>query len=390
MTKTVLFVHGTGVRKASYEWTAAQIAAGLQSVAPAVRLEPCLWGDAHGAKLALGGASIPKFSPSLAPSDADRTVALWELLARDCFFELRELVASGPRGLSAPAEREHKAALSQALESLADDVDTLRVLGGRALTIQWRESVAAVASAQVTKEVVGAVARVDTTLRLAVSRAAVAALQQRLAEDNVAVLPVDLRDRLVEQCLDKVGGRDLGGISDWTKAKLWGLALRWANAKAKRERDSLFSAASPVAGDILLYQARGDEIRRFIAKRISECGDDVVVLAHSLGGIACIDLLVKRSMPQVKLLVTVGSQAPLLYEIGALGSLRVGRELPGHFPKTWLNFFDCGDLLSYAAEKVFPGRAKDHEVMSGQPFPHSHSAYWDDQTLWQVLGTHLQ
>lgn len=391
MVKTVLFVHGTGVRKASYESSAARIAEGLRNVAPAVKLESCLWGDAHGARLALDGASIPEFSLAPAASaSADQVVALWELLARDPFFELRELTASGARGLEPPAEKERKAALLTALGALADDADVLDALQGRALAVQWHEAVAAVVGADARKEAMAAAARVDTTLRLALSRALVAALQQRLMDDNVAVLPVELRDRLVEQCLDRLGGRDLGGVRDWVAGKLIGLGLRWATAKARRKRDALFSVVSPTAGDVMLYQARGAEIREFIAKRIGECGDDVVVLAHSLGGIACVDLLVERPMPQVKLLVTAGSQAPFMYEIGALCSLRFGQPLPAHFPALWLNFYDCNDLLSYMASKVFVGRATDLEVVSGQPFPQSHSAYWDAPTLWQKLGPQLQ
>ncbi|MFG0611596.1 hypothetical protein [Delftia sp. WSY_14] len=391
MVKTVLFVHGTGVRKASYESSAARIAEGLRNVAPAVRLESCLWGDTHGARLALGGASIPEFSLApVAGASADQVVALWELLARDPFFELRELTASVARGLEPPAEKERKAALLTALGTLADDAGVLDALKGRALVVQWRESVAAVVEADARKEAMAAAARVDTTLRLALSRALVAELQQRLMDDNVAVLPVELRDSLVEQCLDRLGGRDLGGVRDWVASKLIGLGLRWTTAKARRERDALFTMASPTAGDVMLYQARGAEIREFIAKRIGDCGDDVAVLAHSLGGIACVDLLVERHMPQVKLLVTAGSQAPFMYEIGALCSLRFGQPLPAHFPARWLNFYDCNDLLSYTASKVFVGRATDHEVVSGQPFPQSHSAYWDAPTLWQKLAPQLQ
>jgi hypothetical protein len=79
----------------------------------------------------------------------------------------------------------------------------------------------------------------------------------------------------------------------------------------------------------------------------------VGVFAHELGGIACVDLLAMRPLPQVKGLVTVGSQAPYLHEIGALRGIRPGTTmLPPHFPR-WLNVYDPYDFLSYVAEGVF-------------------------------------
>ena len=75
---------------------------------------------------------------------------------------------------------------------------------------------------------------------------------------------------------------------------------------------------------------------------------------HSLGGVACVDLLVEAALPQVELLVTVGSQAPFFYEIDALQSLRFGVPLPEHFPR-WLNVYDLRDFLSYVAAGVFAG-----------------------------------
>jgi hypothetical protein len=387
MALTVLYVHGTGVRKASYEFSAARIAEGIRSVAPAAQLESCLWGDEYGARLGLDGASIPEFS-KIAPAapDEGQIVALWELLARDPFFELRELTAAGPKGLEPPDEKKRKAELSDRLLALDADVALIESLQGRVLSVQWKEAVAALAASDALKAALAAAPRVDSMLRLAVARSLVASLQQRLADDNMSPIPKVARDALVETCRNRLGGGELGGVTDWFAQKLLGFGLRWATAKARRKRDALFSSVSPTAGDVVLYQARGADIRAFIARRIEECGGEVVVLAHSLGGIACVDLLIERTMPQVKMLVTAGSQAPFMYEIGALCSLPFGQPLPVHFPSRWVNFYDCDDLLSYAASKVFPGRAIDHEIRSGQPFPQSHSAYWDAPDLWAALG----
>jgi len=390
MATTALFVHGTGVRKASYEFSAAQIAAGLRRINPTVKFETCLWGDECGARLGLQGASIPNFSQVPAPPpNENQMVALWELLALDPLFELRELKASN-QGLEPPNLKARKEALAADVHALQDNATLAARLQGCALPVQWHEAVASVESADALIELLRTATAVDVTLRLAVARAVVASLQQRLIDDNMPSLPMELRDGLVDDCLDLLGGRDAGAIRDWISTKLVGLGLRWATAKARRERDSIFSAVAPTAGDVVLYQARGAKIRKFIEDRISACGDDVVVIAHSLGGIACVDLLVERDLPQVKLLVTAGSQAPFLYEIGALCSLPFGDKLPTHFPERWLNFYDCNDLLSYAASKVFAGRAMDHEIRSGQPFPQSHSAYWGVPDFWDRLSAELR
>jgi len=231
--------------------------------------------------------------------------------------------------------------------------------------------------------------QVDTALRVASAHALVATLQQQLADDNMPALSIQCRDELVDTCVNSLGGRELG-VKDWITSRLVGFGLRWATAKARREREALFSAAYPAAGDILLYQARGQAIRDFIAQQVLACGDGVAILAHSLGGIACVDLLVERALPQVELLVTAGSQAPFLYEIGALSQLPCGDPLPAHFPRRWLNFYDLNDLLSYSAARLFKGVAEDVRVDSGQPFPDSHSAYWTQPALWQALGPALK
>jgi len=87
------------------------------------------------------------------------------------------------------------------------------------------------------------------------------------------------------------------------------------------------------------------------------------------------------------LLVTVGSQSPLFYEMDALQSLRFGQPLPDHFPR-WLNLYDRRDFLSYVGAQVFPNprdRLEDFEVNNRQPFPQSHGAYWANPQTWDII-----
>jgi len=93
-----------------------------------------------------------------------------------------------------------------------------------------------------------------------------------------------------------------------------------------------------------------------------------------------VDLLVERELPNVKRLVTAGSQAGFFYELDALVSLEFGEELPRHFP-LWENYYDPADFLSYRAEPAFAGRVRDVAVDNGQPFPQAHSAYWDNRAV---------
>jgi hypothetical protein len=90
----------------------------------------------------------------------------------------------------------------------------------------------------------------------------------------------------------------------------------------------------------------------------------------------------------VALLVTVGSQAPFFYEVDALSSLQFGEPLPPHFPR-WLNIYDLSDILSYEGKRIFPGRVDDVVVSSGQPFPRSHLAYWDNAATWDAVAPRL-
>ena len=183
---------------------------------------------------------------------------------------------------------------------------------------------------------------------------------------------------------DALGGKEMGLVDGAIRT----LALRPATALAVRKRGAITDATTPAAGDILLYQARGAAIRDIIAGKIAGAAEPVVVVAHSLGGIAAVDLLAGQSFPKVRLLVTVGSQAPLLYEIGALVSLDHDQPLPAHMPP-WLNVYDTRDLLSYVATPLFPHQAEDVKVNNGQPFPQSHSAYWANPKVWDEIVARL-
>ncbi|MGI3202141.1 hypothetical protein ACRJ4W_34710 [Streptomyces sp. GLT-R25] len=195
------------------------------------------------------------------------------------------------------------------------------------------------------------------------------------------------RDAAVSALTVRLGGRPSG--SDRGPARLLLRAVApLASRAAVRRRSAITRATHPAAGDILRYLARGDSHRAHLADLVRAQLSPVVLLCHSLGGIIAVDTLVTRSLPQVTLLVTAGSQAPFLYETGALPSLRHPQPLPPSFP-AWLNIYDPRDLLAFAAQPLFRTHATDVPLLSGQPFPHSHSAYWTNPALYEAVARRL-
>jgi hypothetical protein len=156
-----------------------------------------------------------------------------------------------------------------------------------------------------------------------------------------------------------------------------------------KKQYTIADAIHTFVGDVLLYQGCGAQIREFIYRRIceeAEIAGPIVILAHSLGGIASVDLLASGDFRDlVHLLVTIGSQTPVLYEMGALQSLAPGQGLPADFPP-WINIYDRADFLSYAAAGVFGSDyVTDMEINSRQPLWHAHGAYWENPRVWEVI-----
>ena len=401
--KTFLFVHGTGVRKDDYRRSFQLIKAGLDKHWPTAPLRPCQWGEKVGSRLACGGVSIPDFSGEAAPSDeAKALTVLWELLATDPDFEWRELAGvAAPAGFVDAAMRDAAKAFPQRVEALCRLPAALALLPDdeddpARRDAAWLLACKEVAASEAMAAALASIKRIDARVRHAAARACVAHWQWQRAFASGS-LPAAQRDALVQALFSELGGADAGRVTDWVTARFRGAVKRWATDKARRERDVLYNAAYPAAGDILLYQARGEAIRAEIAAAIRNAGDEVVVLAHSLGGIASVDLLVQEHHPNVRALVTFGSQAPLLYELGALQSLPLTDplppaqdRLPATFPRTWINFYDRDDLLSYKAAPVFMPVALDVEVRSGAPFPDSHGAYWTQPPVWERLAELLR
>jgi hypothetical protein len=378
LMKTMLFIHGSGVREEEYTKMFSAIAPRIRSLGyePA----PCLWGKDFGSNF--NGAALPG-----SQSDSEReTIALWRMLLQDPFAELRILETSP----NAPGFGDHGETIWEKLTECGPNGKTLEILRRLCLFEFWPD-----ASDELTSErdhrwerLVKRAAQNDGLFESALAQCLVAQLI-RAAEANWVFPPSGCdRDELVQSIVTDLGG-GARGIFGYTSRFAMSLFAPIATPIMRWTREAWSAGISPVVGDILMYQARGERIREFIKRRIEEQRGHVVVLAHSLGGIAAVDLLLSTDIPQVKALITVGSQCAYLYEIDGLTGLERGRSWPSRFPRRWLNIYDANDFLSYPGEAVFPGHVTDFRCCSNEPFPESHSAYWSQRETWTTMRSFL-
>jgi hypothetical protein len=393
---SVIFVHGTGGRQKDYDINFQKIEKALQERKPDAKLISCLWGDPVGAKLNADGASIPTYQEAeggkkLTPEEEN--IRLWEALYKDPCYEIRLL---GLRSLQAQNSSPNKLRPAQELKdrvaALPRDSalqDKLKALGIGTFFLPACEEIAG-SKSQIFGRLLETAARPLDSDYAAIARAIVAMSGLLYEEREWSLNPLideELRNKAVDTILQFLsrGETSRGVVSDWITGQLSSFALGIGTNTVKRKRGAISDGAYPFAGDIMVYQAKGKKIRDYIRSQIDLVEPPVVLLAHSLGGIACVDLLIDEDLrDRVKLLITVGSQAPFLYEIDALPTLSFGEPLPEHFPQ-WVNIYDLRDFLSYVGEGVFPGKLKDVVVDNKQPFPESHSAYWANKETWNAI-----
>ncbi|NWB98606.1 hypothetical protein HX882_22165 [Pseudomonas gingeri] len=412
----IIFVHGTGVRLPAFEATFNTVKAHVAHFLPAASVTGCYWGD-HGSDIGKG-LSVPLYDQARAinqQTPEDEALAEWALLYDDPLVELRLLAARTSGDIAFDGFGDSPVIkVRKALAELRNAIDT-----GTWPPVPGKvdgSAVAAIEAIDNLPELDSAIAEgvqfgknsgkgLDPLIEL-LARAVTAGWVQAQMTTGSPVVPSTTRDALQLAAFHLMGGsgaqvRGVVGdiVSFVTKplrtflgAVVADPVLQVAAWGGRTYRHSIANAATPAVGDILLYQARGETIRSIIAKAVADAGETpVVLLAHSLGGIACIDLLISSPPPQVKAVITAGSQAPFLYEIGALTQLQQPAALPGHMP-SWLNIYDRDDLLSFKAEAILGNgaRVSDCEIRSHQPFPASHSAYWDNVEVWKRIAGFLE
>ncbi|EFO81488.1 hypothetical protein OSCT_0632 [Oscillochloris trichoides DG-6] len=406
----LLFIHGTMTRyDTDYLRGFVTIRDRLHAWLPQIQVDKFPWGEYWGAEMNPRFLSIPGaeerdaplvlgVSPDAAAAMPDPTVALWGMLYTDPYAELRLLAAIQPVEPVATS-RLWPSLQDLAAAELPADLSALLLQGGIAATFPLALQRMLALSSDVDPTLYATLNAIPATqedgYRSALVRALIAtAMNLALADGVYPLLYCDavLRDAIAERLAQLLAGEQpvLGGLRDW---------LTFLPATALTEmvlrpfRIELTKAILGFLGDILTYQLRRQAIQQAIAAQIGT--RPTVLLAHSLGGIACLDLLLSQPAlrQHVPLVITAGSQVGVMHEIGALGTLGAAQSeptrLPADFPP-WLNFYDQGDMLGFQASTVFGGTIRDVALSSGQPFPHAHNAYWTNDLLWEHVAAAIE
>jgi hypothetical protein len=370
-----VFVHGSGVRLTGFcdGYDAAVRQAVRCSFTPV--FIPCAWGDPLGSDFEGRSLPDPPSEDQIARQEAE--LAQWDWLLDDPLLELSILTIRDRSDALDAIPRWEKIWDQIATYQPTDEL--LLLLDRGSLRMFWPAAWNAIVNdSMIAHEAFEASAHELPVAARALARGLVAALHG-LATDHGGTGPSSrLRNQLVARLVADWGQTVLG-ISDL----FFDLVKRAGTRLARARRNQFNHLVAFPLGDVLLYQSRGDEIRNFIRRKIELAEPPVTLIAHSLGGIACVDLLALPGAPAVGHLVTAGSQSPFFYEIGALTSLKMPQPLPASFPP-WLNIFDRNDLLSFVAKPLFTN-VTDIEVASGQPFPDSHSHYFADDAVWNAI-----
>jgi hypothetical protein len=393
---SIIYVHGTGVRKKGYEEESAVIRNKLSQFGDQWKLVECFWGDEHGVKLHLGGKAIPQYQGKAVETEE---VMRWWRLYREPLYELQELGALDiDQALVPPGQQPAWMKLRDAINVFKPSETLQGLLKEIRMDEVWDAALESVRSSEAYDDAVERSAAYPGHFRRAFARAVFAQATVLASENGVPAPTGADRDQIVDLMVKELGGDDMG-LPDLGKMAKGSLKFLVNLAKVNLGTTGLATGvigrgkvsdnALPVAGDILLYQVRGEAIRDCIKQAIKSATPPIYLLAHSLGGVACVDLLAMEQLP-VAGLITAGSQAGLFYEMNCLRSLEAGHALPASFPKRWINFYDPNDLLGYLVAGVFPNGPRDIPVASRQPFPQAHSAYWREASLWTEIKNFLQ
>jgi hypothetical protein len=398
---SLVFVHGIGCRAATdgrehpYDVTCRAIGWELFYNGIGWEIVKCQWGDDLGARLHAGGKSFPPYEGKLAIArEPDDPAGIWKVLFKDPSFELRALAAmlkssatqgkqilSGPPGTTMPTSVALQVRLAAGIAPRGPLLDQLKRFELEACFARAVDDVRAdpeMQSAMPHPQAFRAIAR------------AIVARTVRCGMDFGMPPPGGADLHLMVQNIEELLQEgQLFGVPDWAKKALAG----WLTGKGERERAALLAAASPLAGDVIIYAAHGDRIRERIREVVARAAEPIAILAHSLGGVAAAEMLSEdaTSRGRVKKLITAGSQPGFFYEIDALRALPYGRPLPETFPD-WLNFWDPRDFLSFVIEEVFTGGGgrRDVRIDSALPFPASHSGYWRQAAMWETVKDFLK
>ncbi|MYW04342.1 hypothetical protein [Streptomyces sp. SID3343] len=398
---TIVFVHGTGVRGVVASDALAAVTEKIGERLPGARVEAVDWGARFGVEVTprlreLIGIADPgeRVEPAAAADAHDADLWLWSVLEHHPRYELHTTAQAF--ALGAGVRRPESEDLRWILENDVPGLDVAALApgvpaDGPALFAAAAREIAA------SEEFVGAVDAIAHNADYQViARAVVATFGRSLAESGAGALTGRARDTLVEAVGNAYGGVAAGGRSRLSGAlKNGAMYASWPFQNMMR--GGTLGNSVPAIGDILYYQAHGALLRSYLANRIAAVEGPVVVLAHSLGGIASFETLAEAQsptephvarypLPNVCALITVGSQVAYLGAVGALATHPAHERRPTHLRIPWTNVWNPCDWLSFRAEPVFADLVRDVEIRARQPFPKAHASYWESDALYDEIA----
>lgn len=388
---TFLFVHGINVRGKHLDRTLDVIRRELSSRLPEASVLACSWGDDLGAKLHLNGASIPNYAVTRRGTasglqEFDELIQ-WQMLYADPFFELNNFNFSQAKNHSPlpPSQLFPLKVFFDQVEAIAPSDALNDLLIQNELNEYFFPAITSLKSYNWKRDGFQSPQIVISILPRMVARCIVAEIIRLAQQDGIPAPQGKQRDMIVERIENALGGVTRG-ISDWFGGAAVGIMKTLSTRYMQRHRGTISDFISPIIGDVILYQTRGQAIRHRIQDAIIKSIGPVYIIAHSLGGVATIDTLLLNDglWGRVEMIFTIGSQPGFFYELNALTGMEYPSKLPIEFPK-WTNFFDKADLLSYLAAPSFGLNVLDIELNSNQPFPQSHSAYWHSDCMWDTI-----
>lgn len=374
-TGTLVYVHGASDRGAQVDDHVARIEAGLRLARLPLAVVAARWGEEAGARLDRIDLALPLLSRTTTPeafAPVPTDAPLRALLADGPLSELDRLASAArltTAGAEVPREADQLLEICRTQVGAADEMIAMANGSQERLALACRVAAQQVAESD---EYIAAQSAVvsDTQLVAAAGRAVAASVATHAAQPLDVLGTVQLR--IAEAVLGAAGATLLAGYLGIDVGP--GLK-RWATDVLLPHRARLMRDAALGPADILLYQRDGQQVRAVVARALHEArarGGPIVALGNSLGGIILVDLLAQPDSPRPDLLVTVGSQAPLLETFGALHS--GAGDLDPFQP--WLNIYDRRDLLGFVAGRVWATQADitDREVDLGVGFPDAHGA----------------
>lgn len=396
---TVLFVHGTGVRGIADSATMDTLTARVAKRLPGVAVRSVDWGDAFGATITPHMARLlrvpipdgPGAPDPVDPQEAE--LRLWAVLMEHPEEELRGHAAARAADAGAGVVA---AGLPRKVANKVHRLDVAAVVDDAGAT--WPGVYAEVVDEVFRSEVFRAAAPLLTANgdHDVVARAVVARFGHELARRERVVDPLtaEQRDRLFRAVRDACGGVTAGAARDIVSGVLKDVLMYATWPLQSMLRGGTLGGNVPRVGDILHYQAHGAVLRRYLAERVADVQGPVLLLAHSLGGIAAFEMLAERHdhdtrrlrapLDRVVGLITVGSQIGYFAAVNALATGPVSA--PG-FAVPWVNLWNPRDWLSFEAAPVLgEDRVRDVEVGALQPFPAAHGAYWTREVLYREMA----